>query len=140
MIGKTVLITILFMSLVLESTLLPFPFVLLFSLLYLFYYDDIGALVSVLVLSVLLDAFSMRHVGITGLFIFGALFGSVILEKALSLQGPILFTCVLLLSVFFYSSWEGYQFSVILSAILLAGVILFIVIERRRQKKGGVIA
>lgn len=140
MIGKVLLLSLVFVSLILESTLFSFPFVLVFSLLYLFYFDDVLGLILVFIFSLFLDSFLLQQLGTTALFVFMPVLIYIALEKIFSLQGPILFASVLAACVFVYGTILGYPFSLVLSGMLALGLVIFIIFERRRERKGGMLA
>ncbi len=140
MVGKIVLLVLILVSLAIESTLVPFPLVLIFSLFYLLFFDDIWAICIVLLVSIFLDIFSLQLIGTTALFVFGVTLVLIAMEKLFSLQGPVPFALAVLCSVFLYSFIASYPFSLVLTTILGVGLIIFVFIQRNKQKKGGVLA
>ncbi|MFI5265487.1 MAG: hypothetical protein ACHQT7_01955, partial [Candidatus Levyibacteriota bacterium] len=70
MIVRLIFIILLFLSLFLETSVLAFPCVVLFSLLFFFFFDEIGTYMIIFVASLLLDSFMLRSLGFTALYLF----------------------------------------------------------------------
>lgn len=140
MIRKILLLALIIVSLFVESTIVPFPFVLLFSLLYLYFADDILAVVVIFLSSIFLDILLFNDVGLTGIFISVIILSLAVLEKVFSFQGVLPFVVLVLVGIILYGYVVGYPFSIPLFAVLLAGLLTFSYIERKKERKGGILA
>lgn len=140
MIIKLTLLFLVLVSLLIESSLFPFPFVLLFSLLFVVFFNDIWALIIILCASMFLDILSFHSIGITAVFIMSTALLIALFEKLLSLQGLLPSAIAVLASILMYTFIVGYPFSwvlVILLTIVFAAIIIF---EKKQYKKGGLYA
>lgn len=114
MLFHIIFILLLFTSLMLESSILPFPLFIFVSLMYVLLKKSIAALFIVFFGGILLDALLMNDIGVSSLFLFTALMAFVFLERAFSFQGSIFTACLILAAVMLYGLLAGYPFSPVL--------------------------
>lgn len=119
-----------------ESTILPFPFVFLFSVLCFFFFEDEIALVTLFVAGLFLDTLILNTIGFTPVFGFLYLLGIIVIAKLFSFQGTLFTAVVIATGVELYRYIAGYPFSIIMTTVFFLGLLLFIVIERRHKEKG----
>src|SRR3989344_7147056 len=96
---------------ILEATVLPFPFVFLFSTIYFLFYEDLVSFATILIACVLLDTLFLNPLGFTSIFLFSFFIFLIILQKIFTLQTSILFTSmVLVIGVEVYRFYAHYPF------------------------------
>ncbi|MBP7832688.1 MAG: hypothetical protein KA035_02855 [Candidatus Levybacteria bacterium] len=140
MVIKIALLFFILVSLLIESSIFPFPFVLLLSLLFVIFFDDIWALFLILCASIFLDVLSFHPVGITAVFIMSTAILIVFFEKIFSLQGLLPSVVAVWGSIVLYTFMVGYSFSWMLIILLTAILAVMVILEKRRYKKGGLSA
>ncbi len=140
MFKKILLLVLIIVSLFIESTIIPFPFVLLFSLLYLYFADDIWGITIIFLSCMFLDISLFYDMGLTGIFVSLIMLTLIVLEKVFSFQGVLPFVVLVLLGIIFYSHIVGYPFSLPLFVLLVFGLLIFSFIERKKERNGGILA
>lgn len=130
-------ILLLVLSLFLEGSIFIFPFVVLFSILYFIFFEDMLTFFIICVISVFLDAFLLRTLGESAFFLFTFFLLLIVFEKVFMVRfSAVVIAVSTFIGVEAYRQFAGYPFSVGLEALLLVGLIAFIVIEKRVSHKG----
>lgn len=128
-------ILIFILSLFLESTVIPFPFIFVFSVTLFFMRKDLFSNILILCFAIMIDSFLMRNIGLTSLFLF-SLFGvSLILEKLFAVQGKWLFMILFLVLLDLYRREVAYPFSPVLFTSLVIGLLVLVYFEHQKNLK-----
>lgn len=138
MIARLIFTVILVASLFVESSLLQFPFVVLFSLVYFFLFDNIGTYLTILITSLILDSFMLRSVGYTALFLFLFMGTLIALEKLFTIKlNGLIVIGVIILGVEGYRQYVHYPFLLGPELILILGLLFSLFIQRWLSMTGG---
>lgn len=135
-IARIIFAILIFISAVLESTILPFPLVCLLSCLLYVSFGGASSLAIIFLGGVLLDTLAIHHLGFTPLFLCLLFFVFVSLEKLFSLSESWVLAILIFMGVEVYRRLSGYPFLLgfeILLVFIMVGLIIF----ERRDKKGG---
>lgn len=139
MIVRIVFTILIILSLLAESTIIPFPFVFLFCCLYVLLYDDIVSVATAFVGCILLDVLVLQHTGFLAVFLFGVILLVMVIEKLFSVQGPLLVGLAVLFGVEIYRYVVGYPFSLIFTSLYIVGLAAYWAIDKRNKKKQGTV-
>lgn len=118
MVNRIFLSILLFLSLFIEGTIIPFPFVFVLGSILLLFYTDAISFISVFLISLLLDIVVPHSLGLTVLFTFGFQLVLYILQKPLSVVDPIPKLILLFFATILYQKVIGYPFLIALDLIL----------------------
>lgn len=118
MVNRIFLSVLLFLSLFIEGTIIPFPFVFVLGSILLLFYTDAISFISVFLISLLLDIVVPHSLGLTVLFTFGFQLVLYILQKPLSVVDPIPKLILLFFATILYQKVIGYPFLIALDLIL----------------------
>lgn len=135
MIFRIILTILILLSLIAESTIIPFPFVFLFCCLYVLFYDDLVSFATAFVACIMLDILVLHHVGFLAVFLFGAILTIKLIEKLFSVQGPLLIGLSVLFGIEIYRYMVGYPFSFLLTNIYILGLVAYLIFDRSQKKK-----
>lgn len=120
--------------LLLEASIIPFPFVFIFSLLLLIYFRSHFTEVVVLSFALMLDVLRMHTIGITPLMIFSVLFLMDLYRYAFNTRDKKFILIILAVSSLIYAQMVRYEISPILYGVhfLIISVSLFVLSKMRR--------
>lgn len=131
MLSRAIFAILIFLSAFVESTILPFPFVFALSTILFIFFEGELSLLIILSGALILDSLMLNHMGYTPLIMFSFFFIILLLENIFSNRNSFFLGISLICGVFMYMYFSNYQFSLILSLLLIAAVIGFIFFERR---------
>lgn len=137
MISRILFFILIFLSAVVESTILPFPFVFLFCSIMFIFFEGLYSFIIILLGALMLDILSLNHIGYTPLILFSFFLFILILENVFTYRNSIILGIFLIIGVFLYKYFTGYPFSLILSMILIIAVLGYVIFEHRIVKKKG---
>jgi hypothetical protein len=135
MLVRTLFTILIFLSAVVESTLLPFPFVFLLSSIFFLFFEGIISFIVILLGAILLDILSLNHLGYTPFFLFSYFIFILILENIFANKNSLFTGIVLIMGVFLYGYFSSYTFIPWLFMPLIFAVMLFSIFERRSLEK-----
>lgn len=119
--------------LVIESTLVSYPFVFILLFLLFMRYQTIGTLIIVLVLGCMLDVLRVVTIGITPLFSFGLFFVLFLYNRSLNLGQFLLIFIACFFATLLYSYVAKYPINLVLHAFVFTS--LFVVAYTIHRKK-----
>lgn len=133
MLTRIVFIAILLILLVIESTLIAYPFVFILLFLLFMRYQTIGTLVIVLVIGSMLDSLRVVPIGITPLFSFGLFFVLFLYNRSLHLGQLLLVFITCFFATIGYSYVAHYPINIVQHSLVFAA--LFMVAYTVHRKK-----
>lgn len=132
MLSRIIFITLLVVSLFVESSIITFPFIALFSIVFFFFFDDVGTYAVILIASLILDSFMLRTVGYTAVFLFLLMGVLISLEKLFTIKlNGLIVVGVIILGVEAYREYAHYPFLLGPELILVLGLLFSIAIQKR---------
>lgn len=138
MITRVIFAALLVLSLFIETTILPFPFFVLFSILYVLFLEDFLTFTIILFLSLFLDRMLLYTLGTTALFLFSYFCMVVLLEKIFTIKlSAWIIAGITIIGVEVYRNYIGYPFIWGLELTMMFGLLLLVYIEKRIIKQEG---
>ncbi len=136
MISQSLFILLLIIALLVEISIIPFPFVFVCSLFYFFYSKKIVTIFIILFFSLLLDRAQLHTLGVSSLFFFFFFSIITLLEKSLSVKVTSLFAAfTVLLGVEVYRQYINYPFLPVFEGIMIVFLASLIMLENFISKK-----
>lgn len=140
MIFRSIFIILLVVSLFVESSLLAFPCIVLFSLLYFFFFDEIGTYIVIFIASVILDSFMLHAIGYSALFLFAFMGVFIVLEKLFTIKlNMLIVAAAVLLGVEGYREYAHYPFLMGPMLVLILGLLFSFIVQKWLTQKGGLL-
>ncbi len=133
MLARIIFVVILLILLMIESTLIAYPFVFILLFLLFMRYQTIGTLVIVLVIGSMLDSLRVIPLGITPLFSFGLFFILFLYNRSLHLGQVLLVFTACFFATLGYSYVAQYPINMILHSLVFTA--LFMVAYTVHRKK-----
>lgn len=128
---QVVFVLLIISAILFESSIFPFPLVLLLSFAFVLLYKNATAFITVFISGIILDSLLLHTLGVTALFLFVVLLIILLLEKVFSLQGSLFVAVILFLSTVLYGVIYSYPFSILLYIILGGLLLLYVLIKQR---------
>ncbi|HRN96075.1 MAG TPA: hypothetical protein PLD54_01375 [Candidatus Levybacteria bacterium] len=132
MVARIIFVSILLLLLLIESTLISYPFVFILIFLLFMRYQTISTLIIVLVVSIMLDALRVIPVGTTAIFSFAVFFVLFLYNRSIKLGEMILLFVAGFLTTLVYSYIAQYPINLVLHFLVFAA--LFVVAYTVHQK------
>lgn len=131
-----IFIVVSFIALLIETTIISFPFVLLISLMLVIMFRNVPSYVSALILGVAIDSMRVAEFGITPLFIFGVAAFLYLYEKYFGSKDIAIVAFVVIVAGFLYSYLSHYsmEFVTIVFAIVIAGWYLIVALKKKQTR------
>lgn len=136
MLTRIIFVILLAFSLFIEATILPFPFFVLFSMLYFMFFEDAATFLSILVLSLIFDRLLLHPLGATAVFLFTFFIAVVLLEKLFTVKvNAWIIAITAFIGVLVYRQFVGYPIIWGIDAVVIAGLALFVMLDNKSTKK-----
>lgn len=103
------LLCMLLLAVVLETTIINFPFIVICGLGIAVYFKKLSAYVLVFILGIVLDSLRVSHFGVTPIFIFGALLAIFLYEKYFGSNDLMVATVIGMSFIFAYAYFLSYS-------------------------------
>lgn len=132
MILRLVFSILIFLSAIVESTILPFPFVFILSFVLFVFFEDLFSLFIIFICALFLDLLFLNNIGYTPLIIFSFFILIAFLENVFSSRNAIFLGASLILGVVLYQWLSNYPLSIMLTVFLAIGVGIYTFLEKRR--------
>ncbi len=136
MIYRIIFTILIVFSAIVESTIFPFPLIVLFSVLLFLFFEELSTFLIVFLASVLVDAFLLHRIGFTAIFLFTSFSVLAILEKVFTLR---LSAWIIAGTAFFavevYRQYAHYPFFLGVEIVFTFSLLLFVIIERRIYRR-----
>lgn len=123
MITKSILIVLLFLMLVIESTFIAYPFVLVVSLFAITVFRSNRILIAIFTLTLLLDIVRVIPLGTTTLFVFAFALLSSFYQRSLHAADVLIFAGVIFVISIVYSIVTFYSVNIFLSIAVFASIL-----------------
>lgn len=120
---KIFLIVLSLIVLIIEAIFIPFPFVLLTSILLYVIDDSAGILLFLLVLSLILDSIKVHAFGFSSLYFFTTLLVISIYERAFEIKSTRFILFISFISSYLYMYFSSYSFNIGIT-VLVAGIMV----------------
>lgn len=130
---RTVLYLFLIFATIIESTILPIPFTLAFSILLFIFFPDDATLLFVFLISLVLDALSVLHFGFSAVFFFTTFLFLLFQKRHFEVRDYLFVFLILLSSTLVYSFFASYSVTLFSYGILF-GIVLGLLLFVRRQR------
>ena len=130
----TILLIVLFLvSLLLETTIINFPFVFLIGITLSVFIKKIPVFIGVFITSFIIDAFRVTNFGLTSFFILGAVAIVLAYEKLSGSDDAVIATVIISVFLFLYTHFLGYSISLVISffVVSLIGGYIFSLLRRK---------
>ena len=130
----TILLIVLFLvSLLLETTIINFPFVFLIGITLSVFIKKIPVFMGVFITSFIIDAFRVTNFGLTSFFILGAVAIVLAYEKLSGSDDAVIATVIISVFLFLYTHFLGYSISLVISffVVSLIGGYIFSLLRRK---------
>lgn len=121
---QKILVILLFLSIILEPTLLAFPAVIIFSILLFFLDGSRRVLILIFIACVFLDILRMQNIGATSLFLFLVFFALDFYRKNFDVSDSRIVLSLAFVFSFMYASFAKYSINIIFF-LALFGVLFF---------------
>ena len=132
MISRVIFTILILFSAVVESTIFPFPFVVLFSVLFFLFFEETSTLLIIFLASILIDSFLLNRIGFTSMFLFVTFLILVTLERAFTLKlSAWVVAATSLIAVEVYRLYAHYPFLSGVEIVFIFALLTFVIIERR---------
>src|SRR3990167_8397106 len=131
MIVRVLFTILIFTSAFIESTVLPFPFVLLFCSIFFIFFGGITPLINVLLGGLFLDSFLLNHLGFTPIFLYSFFLFVLVLEHVLSYKNSFIVGIVLISGVLFYAYLSSYPFIPSIFILFIFSVLSYVIYENK---------
>lgn len=131
----TILLLILcFVAIVLETTVVNFPFVFLISAVLLVFVKKIPSLIGAFLLGFVIDALRVSQFGVTALFLLGMIAFILLYEKYSGSDDMVISSFIIAVTCFLYAQFLSYSMNLVVIFFALASTSWYFI--NRFQKKG----
>lgn len=117
---KLTLLILLFIALILDSTLISLPLVAALCILMYLLYNDLATLIIIFVSGIIIDSLSLQTIGSTSLFLLLTCLVIYIYKNIFELKDMRLVVLFLFLSTYIYALIFGYSSNIFIYLILFA--------------------
>lgn len=140
MISRIIFSILIFLTAILEATILPFPFVFLLSCVLFIFLESASSMTIIFLGALFLDSLAFNHIGMTAVYIGLFFLLLVVMEKLFSLSESWVLAILIIIGVEIYRRLVGYPILWGFEALLIFSLMGLIVFERRmvEKKKGKV--
>lgn len=114
------------LALVLETTIVGFPFIVLMGLALVFWFKNTQAAIAALILGLCIDSLRVSHFGITALFIFTAMALIHLYEKYFGSRDVVVAVFVTMAAGLIYSYLANYSITLVASVFVIVIVTWYI--------------
>ncbi len=134
---QLIILVILFsiVAIILETTVINFPFVFLIGATLVVLIKKIPMLIGVFILSFIIDAMRVTNFGLTALFIFATLAIILLYEKYSGSDDLLVAAFVVAVMLFLYSHFFMYSTTLLMGFFVLAFLLLYIVNFLKKKGK-----
>lgn len=130
---KLILIVLTFLFLLIESSLFPFPFLLIFSIILYLIDDSKIMLVYIFLLGLILDSLHVARFGLTPFFVFATLFIINLYKDKFEIKDYRFVVLIAAVSSILYAAIAGYAFNLPLDVLLFVSAI-FLYLSFKKSK------
>ena len=125
MLLRSVMVILLFLFVLLESTIISFPLVLVASVIAFVLFPEIKTLVVIFLAAFVLDSVRLHMIGITPLVIFAIIFILNFNREFFDIRDYVYLLAVVILGVIVYSHIMDYGISLMISGMIVGALIIF---------------
>lgn len=117
------LVLLIFVTLILETTVINFPFTFFIGAILLYMLKKNPVYIGVMILGIIIDALRVTNFGLTPIFLFSTVILMLFYEKFSGSSDAVIAGFIIALTGFFYSQFLGYSLGLTISFMAICTVI-----------------
>ncbi len=129
-----ILILASFVALILETTVINFPFIFFLGAILLILVKKVRLYILVFMIAFTTDALRVSNFGLTSLFLVGSLFTIFLYERYSGSSDYLVAAIIVAAFGFFYVSFSGYSVGLTVTFYILAAISYFFILHQKSKK------